>query len=291
MNRIYAALAVLALALMVLGFNAPAQATSVLAGGSADNPIVVADPADVPEGAVEDAVSTFNTPDECDTTRSWVLTVKGQHHDAVTHVVHHDAVTHEETNVISEEVPEVWANFSPDHQQGPFTGPPSWPSDDRGTWHLHDKIPGGHEGDDGVYQRDNPHSGRADWFFRQNHKDAVTETVVVVDQEAYDETVVDQEAYDEPDVVTYFAWTDGAECPVDNPNPPTTPNPPNSPNPPTHNGTPHHPNNPPAQVGPPVTTRLTALPNTGQNNSLLPLGVGVALVLAGAGALLFRKRA
>ncbi len=119
------------------------------------------------------------------------------HHDAVTHVVHHDAVTHEETVVDSPAVAEIWANFSPDHQEGPFEGPPAYPTDDRGTWHNHDKIPGGHEGPDGVYQRDNPHSGNADWFYRLNGHDAVTHQVTVVDQEAYDETVVDQEAYDE----------------------------------------------------------------------------------------------
>lgn len=64
--------------------------------------------------------------------------------------------------------PEVWANFSPSKHSGPFTGPPSWPNDPRGTWHVHNQIPGGHAGPDGVYQRDNPHSGRADWFYRHN---------------------------------------------------------------------------------------------------------------------------
>lgn len=155
----------------------------------------------------------------CVPSEAWTETIEHPevshvvHHEAVTHVVHHDAVTHEETVVDQEATPEVWANFSPDRQQGPFTGPPSFPEDARGTWHVHDKIPGGHEGADGVYQRDNPGSGRADWFYRHNPTDAVTHQVTVVDQEAYDETVVDQEAYDET-VVDQEAWTETIEHPA-----------------------------------------------------------------------------
>lgn len=128
-------------------------------------------------------------------------------HPAVTHVVHHDPVTHDVTIVDQEATSEVWANFSPNHQQGPFEGAPSFPDDERGTWHMHSNIPGGHEGADGVYQRDNPHSGRADWFYRHNATEEVTHTETVVDEEAYDETVVDQEAYDET-VVDTPAWTE-----------------------------------------------------------------------------------
>jgi len=146
------------------------------------------------------------------------------HHEAVTHVVHHDAVTHTVHIIDVEATPEVWANFSPNHNQGPFDGPPSYPTDERGTWHNHDKIPGGHEGADGVYQRDNPHSGRADWFYRHNATLEVSHDEVVVDQQAYDETVVDQEAYDET-VVDQEAYTEtiehpAVECPTDEP--PTT---------------------------------------------------------------------
>lgn len=109
--------------------------------------------------------------------------------DAYDEVIHHDAVTHEETVVDSQEVPEVWANFSPDHQEGPFEGPPAYPTDERGTWHIHDKIPAGHEGPDGVYQRDNPGNGNGDWFYRQNYQAEVSHTVTIVDQEAYDEVI------------------------------------------------------------------------------------------------------
>jgi hypothetical protein len=135
------------------------------------------------------------------------------HHEAVTHVVHHDAVTHTVHIIDVDATPEVWANFSPDHQEGPFTGPPAFPFDERGTWHLHDNIPGGHEGSDGVYQRDNPGSGRADWFYRHNATLEVSHDEVVVDQQAYDETVVDTEAYDET-VVDEEAWTETIEHPA-----------------------------------------------------------------------------
>jgi hypothetical protein len=52
-----------------------AQAAEEVPGTSPENPIVVTDPAEVPEGAVEDEVSTYETPEACDTTRSWVLTI------------------------------------------------------------------------------------------------------------------------------------------------------------------------------------------------------------------------
>jgi hypothetical protein len=67
-------------------------------------------------------------------------------------------------------VASVWANFSPNKQQGTFTGPPSWPTDSRGTWHLHSQIPGGHAGPNGVYQKG---SGNSSWFYRFNGTAAV----------------------------------------------------------------------------------------------------------------------
>ena len=144
-------------------------------------------------------------------------------HPAVTHVVHHDAVTHTVHIIDVEASPEVWANFSPDHQQGPFEGPPSFPFDERGTWHLHDKIPGGHAGPDGVYNQSNDNNGRASWFYRHNGVLEVSHDEVVVDQQAYDETVVDEEAwtetvvdaeaYDET-VVDEEAWTETIEHPA-----------------------------------------------------------------------------
>lgn len=75
---------------------------------------------------------------------------------------------------------EVWANFSPNKQNKKFVGPPAWPNDPRGTWQVHNKIPGGHVGPDGVYQKGN---GNASWFYRHVgtpdtvvHHEAVTHT-------------------------------------------------------------------------------------------------------------------
>lgn len=63
-------------------------------------------------------------------------------------------------------------------------GPPSYPNDERGTWILHNKIPGGHVGPDGVYSKGNPAKG-GNWFYRQaGTPDTI---VVIVDKEAYTE--------------------------------------------------------------------------------------------------------
>lgn len=56
-------------------------------GASADNPVLVNSPDEVPEGAVEDSASTYTDPNsQCATTRSWVLTQPGT--EAVTHEEH-----------------------------------------------------------------------------------------------------------------------------------------------------------------------------------------------------------
>ena len=110
------------------------------------------------------------------------------HHEAQTHVIHHEAQTHEEKVI---DAPEVWANFSPNDKHGTFEGPPSWPTDPNGTWQIHDKIPGGHDGPDGVYHQGN---GNGDWFYRQAERSHVES---VVDREAYDQVIVDVPARDE----------------------------------------------------------------------------------------------
>ncbi len=59
----------------------------------------------------------------------------------------------------------IWQNFSPNESQKTFQGPPSWPTDERGTWNHENKdIPGGHAGPDGVYQQGN---GNGSWFYRK----------------------------------------------------------------------------------------------------------------------------
>lgn len=160
-------------------------------------------------GAVFGAPARAAEGDEpCVPSDAWTETIE---HPAVTHVVHHDAVTHEETVIDQEATPEVWANFSPNKDQGPFDGPPSYPTDERGTWQVHDKIPGGHEGPDGVYNRSNDNNGRSSWFYRHNATEEVSHVIVVVDQEAYDETVVDEEAWTE--VIEHPAVTCDPEQP------------------------------------------------------------------------------
>jgi hypothetical protein len=195
---------VLAVALLVafmgLAFISPANAA---VGDSASNPIVVTNPSEVPQGAVEDGVSTYLTPAECDTTRSWVLTVpatEDQTHDEYKYkrefydyeeVWHYEWGVDERTRTATEVedfktqyhfrkftqertrtwvkavagVDEVWANFSPNSFNRPFTGPPNWPFDWRGTWQVHDDIPNGHEGPNGVYQKG---SGNGSWYYRVN---------------------------------------------------------------------------------------------------------------------------
>lgn len=95
------------------------QADEVPVGTSPENPILVGDPSEVPEGAVENEVSTYLTPAACDTTRSWVLTIPAEEDSESVRLKrevpavpekshqeyrfkkvvpgeHHEAVTHEE---------------------------------------------------------------------------------------------------------------------------------------------------------------------------------------------------
>ena len=90
-------------ALLAMGGIATANATTVVPGTSAASPIVVKSLTDVPQSAVQDKVSTFETDARCDTTKSWVLPGS----DAVTHpegqylrvIPEQDAVTHQEYKV------------------------------------------------------------------------------------------------------------------------------------------------------------------------------------------------
>ncbi len=213
-------------ALLTMGGIATANASTVVPGTNAANPIIVKSLTEVPQGAVQDKVSTYQTDAPCDTTRSWVLLGT----DAVTHpegqylrvVPEQDAVTHDAWNMegrfrtytpaveevshqefkyertvevsttetrsavneytpgtdkvcpdyeyqykqpVTECTDAIWQNFSPNKDQKTFEGPPSWPTDSRGTWQHDDKaIPAGHEGPDGVYQQG---EGNASWFYRQ----------------------------------------------------------------------------------------------------------------------------
>jgi hypothetical protein len=118
------------------------------------------------------AAATEGNEEPCVPQDGWTETIE---HPAVTEVVHHEAVTHTEyhfrkftrtkTKSFVPGVEEIWANFSPNKENKPFVGPPTWPNDPRGTWQIHDDIPGGHAGPDGVYQKG---SGNSSWFYRLN---------------------------------------------------------------------------------------------------------------------------
>jgi LPXTG-motif cell wall-anchored protein len=119
---------------------------------------------------------------------------------AVTHVVV-DAEAYDETVIDSpavDAVAEVWANFSPNHNQGPLLTPPLFPVDPRGTWQLHDHIPPGQAGPDGVYSTSN--HGHASWFYRLNAKAAIPAVTHVVHHDAVTHVVVDVPAIHIPGV-------------------------------------------------------------------------------------------
>ena len=158
-------------------------------------------------GAVFGSPANATEGEPCVPSDAWTETIE---HPAVTHeeTVHHEAVTHEETVIDQEAVPAVWANFQPNNVHAPFIGPALYPTDPRGSWNVHNQIPGGHEGPDGVYFKGNPLKG-GNWFYRQAAVEEISHVIVVVDQEAYDEviTVVDEEAWTE--VIEHPA----VECP------------------------------------------------------------------------------
>ncbi len=102
------------------------------------------------------------------------------------YTIHHDAVTHEVTVIDVEAVAGFWTNFAPNHDQGPFEGPPSFPLDARGTWEGYHTEGGPGQDMSGVYQVGN---GNGDWFYRQQAVAEVSHVETVVDVEAYDEVV------------------------------------------------------------------------------------------------------
>ena len=73
-----------------------------------------------------------------------------------------------------------WWNWSPNHEQGPFEGPPSFPVDDRGTWQG-PHTEGGPEGE-GTFQTGNGHGS---WFHREpaTPEQVIFHPAVVCDEE------------------------------------------------------------------------------------------------------------
>lgn len=143
-------------------------------------------------GSMTSANATGND-EPCVPSEAWTEVIE---HPEVSHVVYHPAVTHEETVIDQEAVPAVWANFAPNDTKATFVGPALWPNDERGTWIVHNQLPPGHEGPDGVYAKGDPAKG-GNWFYRQAAVEEVSHVIVVVDQEAWDEVVIDEEAWTE----------------------------------------------------------------------------------------------
>ena len=249
-RKMIATITAFAIGMMMIVMGA-SPATATTPGDSATNPIVVANPSDVPEGAVEDEVSTYITAAECDTTRSWVLTTKGNED-----TTHKEWGTEERVRTktvipaVTKDVkvvdsPAVWANWAPNDTQGPQNYEPIWPEDERGKWIVHEQgIPPGHEGPDGVYQKG---EGNSPYFYRQAEVSHIETVVVTPERTEYGEwgpwTTRTTGELSEPvlpantdvheyrvtgpvevsnndgtdDVVTYYAWTDGKECDTDEP--------------------------------------------------------------------------
>ena len=170
--------------------------------------IAVAGPASAGGGSSYPSPSPSST---CTPTDDQVI-----HHDAVTHVVHHVAVTrvvHHDavTHVVHHDaVAATWWNWSPNKDQGPFDGPPAFPTDPRGTWQGPHSDGGPAQDATGTFLNGN---GNGDWFHRTAGTAAWDETVV--DRAAYDETVVDRAAYDETvvDRAAYDETIPGTACP------------------------------------------------------------------------------
>lgn len=144
-------------------------------------------------------------------------------------------VTHEETVIVhpawdekvidSEEWTESttgsWWTWSPNRDQERFDGPPSFPSDGRGTWQgPHEKGGPGPE-EEGTYNISNADNGNSSWFHRGPrteivhpeeshlvHHDAVTRTETVVDVDGIPAVPAVEEV---SHVET--AWTRGQDSP------------------------------------------------------------------------------
>jgi len=107
------------------------------------------------------------------------------HHDAVTHTVHHDAVTHQET------VTTYTTETTTVHHDGDYV------CRGCGAHFTTSSAAAAHcdNGDDVCYG--SGYYGSDGWDEQVQTQVPHTETVTVVDQEAWDETVVDTPAWDE----------------------------------------------------------------------------------------------
>lgn len=126
-------------------------------------------------GFVTTNTSAFATEQECvpvaayTETSDWVLESPGTGWYQVDERVVVDTPASDETVVDEEAYTEVipgtpsqWWNWSPNHQQGPFDGPPAFPTDARGTW----QGPHTNGGPAGTGTFDTGENGRSNWFHR-----------------------------------------------------------------------------------------------------------------------------
>ena len=110
-------------------------------------------------GLVTTANATEGGPQTCVPSAPWDETI------------HHDAVP---------ATPDLWWNWSPNKDQGPFDGPPAFPNDDRGTWQGPHENGGPDQDMFGTFNSSNGENGRASWFHREHGNPG---------QDAYDEVI------------------------------------------------------------------------------------------------------
>lgn len=196
-------------------------------GSTVGNPIIVSSPDEVPEGAVEDEVSTYTDPaSECADTRSWTVTVPAV--DAVTHeefrfkrdvpavegvqeqryakTIEHPEEFRYETVVVTpavEAVPGQHYSLKGNSGIGKYEVPPTpevnpdiWKADTEQEPHANGNggknitwlgTPGS-----GLHYASKGSKGKRDWFYYRapvEGQEEVTEEIKVVDKEAWTETV------------------------------------------------------------------------------------------------------
>lgn len=127
--------------------------------------------------------SAEHNGDNCEATYTKVVD-KPTRTETVEHEAEYEYIEHP---AVMKTIEGVWANWSPDDTRGPQNYTPIWPTDERGTWHLHDQLPPGHAGPDGVYQTG---GGNSPWFYRQAGE-------VVIEKEAWTEKKLVKEAWTE----------------------------------------------------------------------------------------------
>jgi LPXTG-motif cell wall-anchored protein len=112
-----------------------------------------------------------------------------------------------------------WTNFQPNNSKEPFVGPPSYPTDERGTWGEPKKNGGPQKDAEGVYANGNPNKG-GNWFYRvqpvEEVKESGTPTIPNPDYVAPTDAV-GEPTIPNPDYVAPREAVHPVNCPVDEP--------------------------------------------------------------------------